>query len=90
MINTSIANGIIAESVRQNMNSSEENNEIRELFNKVLTEKGIDSADNIKWIDNQNIEVNDLPPSALHTFLLEAEKLGKKIGFEKKTIIKIA
>lgn len=88
MIDTTIANGIIAESVKQN--AVKENSEVKKLFEKVLNEKGVDPTQGCKWIDGQCIEVDDLPPGALHAFLLEAEKLGKKVGFEKKTIITIA
>ena len=60
------------------------------LLVRVLSEKGFDTDKTCNWIDDQSIEVKDIPAGALHCFLLEAEKLGKSVGFEKRTVIKIA
>lgn len=90
MINTSIANGMMAKQSIADQNSSTEKADLKQLLEKVLSDKGVDADKTCNWIDEQSIEVKDIPAGALHCFLLEAEKLGKSVGFEKRTIIKIA
>lgn len=54
------------------------------LKNEVEHKKG-----SITWTDNESVEVTGVSLIALHRFILEAEKLGKSIRFEKKTVIEI-
>ena len=61
---------------------------LKELLEEVLEEKNV-SGENLRWLDDQTIEVSGLAPMALHTFILKAEELGKDVTYHKKTIIEI-
>ncbi|QSE99264.1 hypothetical protein [Fulvivirga lutea] len=65
------------------------NADLKSLLKETLNEKS-ESGKNIKWIDDNTLEINGVAPMALHTFVLKAEELGKEIKYTKKTIIEIS
>ena len=67
---------------------SNENVDLKELLNEIITEKS-EAIENFEWVDEDTLEVKSNKGFSLHTFILEAEKLGKNISFEKKMLIKI-
>ena len=65
------------------------NVDLKPLFEKVLGEKGELDSSKVKWKDDETVELNSVSNMTLHSFLLEAEKLGKDVTYEKTTTIKI-
>lgn len=57
---------------------------------EVLQERNAYHPDKVNWKDEETMEVSGLSHFAMHALVLKAEELGKKITFEKQTIIKIA
>ncbi|MGB0522131.1 MAG: hypothetical protein ACPGJS_04185 [Flammeovirgaceae bacterium] len=63
--------------------------DLKKMLEEALKENGETDTLSYKWVDDETVEVYNNRGLALHSFLLEVEKLGKDITFEKKTIIKI-
>ncbi len=61
-----------------------------ELFEETLRSKGEYDPSRIKWIEDNEVEVNGLSKMTLHNFLLRAEALGKDITYTKQTTISIS
>lgn len=60
------------------------------LFEQTLEQKG--EADSLQkhWTSENELEVEGLSNTTLHSFVLEAEKLGKKITYTKTLSVKIS
>lgn len=71
-------------------NETQSESTLKSLLEKVIREKDETTQQNYKWLDDGSVEVSCLSGMCIHSFTLEAEKLGKEISFEKKTIIRIA
>ena len=65
---------------------SSNNDELKELFESMVSPK---LSNNPKWIKDNEVLLNESPSLEIHSFLLKAEKLGKKIEYTKQTIINI-
>ena len=63
--------------------------DMSQLFRDTLKEKGEYHSENFKWFSENEVEVSNLSQMSLHSFLLEAEALGKNVHFIKQTVIKI-
>lgn len=61
-------------------------NELKMLFENMMKH---DEELNIKWVDESEVVLNKIPSMQLHSFLLQAERLGKNIEYHKQTVIKI-
>lgn len=61
----------------------------KDLFERTVKNKGEHNSVKTRFVDDSTMEVEGLSKMALHSYLLEAEKLGKKIEFVKTTTIKI-
>lgn len=59
------------------------------LFQKTLESKGDYPLDKCEWNTEKELQVGELPAMTLHSFLLQAESLGKKITFSKSLKIQI-
>ncbi|UTW64991.1 hypothetical protein KFE94_09890 [bacterium SCSIO 12643] len=59
------------------------------LFDETVKNKGEQNRVKTRFVNDSTMEVEGLSKMALHSYLLEAEKLGKKIEFVKTTTIKI-
>jgi len=81
--------GQSASSKEQENSSGGSRSDIRQLFEKVMKEKGAYHPDRFQWLDDETVEVTFMPGLPVHNFVLEAEALGKKVTYEKKTIVKI-
>ena len=60
------------------------------IFEETLKAKGEYNLNEINWNGDDELEMEYLSQNALHTFILEAEKLGKKITYNKSLTIKIS
>ena len=60
------------------------------IFETTLQSKGEYNLDEIKWNSDDELEMSYLSNNALHSFVLEAEKLGKKVTYEKSLTVKIS
>lgn len=60
------------------------------LFEQTVEQKG--EADQLKksWVSDTELEIEGLSKMTLHSFVLEAEKLGKKITFTRTLQVKIS
>ena len=59
------------------------------LFESTLKEKGEYNLEELKWNGDDELELEYLSNNALYSFVMEAEKLGKKISFEKVHKIRV-
>ncbi len=62
---------------------------IKTLLNDLVINNSNISESDVNWNGDQ-IELGKVSALQLHTFLLEAEKLGLNIQMEKKTLIKLS
>lgn len=60
-----------------------------EILTDLLHKKGEYNIKNLHFLDSDTIELNNISSTTLHSFVLALESLGKKITFEKSTIISI-
>ena len=70
-------------------NEKVDNQKLKEVYIHSLKQKSEYKDGLVVWKDNDNVEVSGVGALALYRFVLEAEKLGKNVRFEKKTIIQI-
>ena len=63
---------------------------LNELFQETVERKGEIETVQQHWVSDQELEVEGLSNTTLHSFLLEAEKLGKKITYTKTLTVKIS
>lgn len=63
---------------------------LQELFNETLKNKGEYPTAKIEELDGNKLEVQGVSQMALHSFILEAEKLGKQIKYTKTYSVKIS
>ncbi len=59
------------------------------LFQKTLESKGY-PVESCEWNDEKELQADNLSSMTLHSFLLKAESLGKKITYSKSLKIKIS
>ena len=62
---------------------------LSELFDATLQKKGELDLVQSKIVDDNTIEVEGLSQATLHSYILEAEKLGKTVEYKKSFTIKI-
>lgn len=62
--------------------------DLKALLEATIEEKG-ESLHQVKWIDEDRVELNTISGLALHSFLLKVEQLGKSIQYTKTTKIEI-
>ena len=60
------------------------------LFQKTLESKGEYPLEGSEWTGDKELKVDGLSSMTLHSFILEAESLGKKITYSKSLKIKIS
>lgn len=63
---------------------------LSELFDETLANKGEEGKVQQRWVADDEMEVEGLSKSALHSFILEAEELGKKITYTETLRVKIS
>lgn len=63
--------------------------QLKSLFEQVLTEKNEIENCNMSWVDDKTVVLDKLSGLTLHNFLLKVEEMGKNITFTKKTVIEI-
>ena len=63
---------------------------LHKLFEETLKAKGEYNLDEISWNGEDELEMQYLSQNALHSFILETEKLGKKVTYEKVLKVKIS
>ncbi len=61
-----------------------------QLFESTMRSKGEFNPSKMNWVDDNVVEVEGLSQMALHSFLLEAEALGKEVTYTKQTTIRIS
>jgi hypothetical protein len=62
----------------------------QEVLTEVITQMQDANGSKVNWVDSNTVEVSCLSGLCIHSFVLELEKLGKKVSYEKKTYLKIA
>lgn len=62
---------------------------IKDLFVDVLKSKDEYDEAKLKWDGPKEVSIQDISSMTLHNFCLEAERLGKKVLLEKRTVIQI-
>lgn len=60
---------------------------LNEVLTDTLLNHGMDKKSTPIWEDDKTLVADNLPQSALHTFLLKAEELGMSYSMEKKLTI---
>ncbi|MEO9851659.1 MAG: hypothetical protein ABJH72_22085 [Reichenbachiella sp.] len=68
--------------VRKNASS------LYELLDSTIKSKG-ESLSKKEWVEGHTLEVEGLSQMTLHSFILQAEKLGKRIQYTKTLTVKI-
>lgn len=76
--------------VKNDAQQDQNHPELKSLFEQVLLEKNALDEKQVRWLNNSTVEVSGSVGLALHSFVLRAEELGKKVSYEKKTVIRIA
>ena len=61
-----------------------------ELFDQTLQKKGESAYVESRFVEENVLEVEGLSQMTLHGYILEAERLGKKIEYIKTTTVKIS
>ena len=61
--------------------------DLQNLLDEVLNEKGISTKLSNSWLDDQTLDTDTIPPLALHSFLLKAESMGFGFTTEKKVTV---
>ncbi|WP_306643679.1 hypothetical protein [Sanyastnella coralliicola] len=62
----------------------------KRIFEEVMQKKcEYDTAECI-WTDDNTVEITGLSGPAVHRFILELEKNGKDVSFERKMVIRIS
>jgi len=64
--------------------------ELNELFEETLKQKNEYSSSETKWINDNEVQVNGMSDMTLHSFILKAEELGKKITYTKTLKVSIS
>ena len=77
-------------SAEQKMDARKDAPSLYAIFESTLKSKGEYDLDQIKWNSDDELEMKYLSNNALHSFVLEAEKLGKKISYEKVLRVKVS
>lgn len=63
---------------------------LEELFFQTVQRKGEESKLNTNWISDTEMKVEGISVMTLHSFLLKAEQLGKKITYSRTLSVKIS
>ena len=61
----------------------------RELFEQTLNANDEKALNNVKWVGENEIQVDGLSGMTLHNFLLKVEALGKKVTYRRSTVFTI-
>lgn len=77
-------------SEEQKIEARKEAPSLYKIFETTLKSKGEYNLDEISWNSDDELEMNYLSNNALHSFVLEAEKLGKKVTYQKSLTVKIS
>ncbi len=62
---------------------------LMDLFIETMKSKGGSGSVKSNWLDHSEVEVRGMSHMTLHSFLLEAEKLGKNLEYVKTLTVKI-
>lgn len=62
---------------------------LKEVFAQSMDRLCGTKKPNVEWLDDDTVVVDQLPGMALHNFTLEAEARGKRVTYEKQTIIHV-
>lgn len=62
---------------------------IKNTFIELLKSKNEYDQNDVQWKDDEHVEVSNISSMTLHSFLLRAEEMGKRVQLEKKMVIKI-
>lgn len=62
---------------------------LQQLFEETFNEKGEHSIGNLRWVGENEVEVNGLSNMTLHNFILKAEALGKKVTYRRNIVLTI-
>lgn len=62
--------------------------ELKQKFNELFTKEANNNC-NINWLEDGTVEIQGVTPMSLHSFTLQAEAMGKRVKYHKKTIIEI-
>ncbi len=88
---------IKTENVQESAMSEEQKQEKRAmapsletLFDQTVQQKGESAQLKKSWISDSEIEVEGLSNTTLHSYVLEAEKLGKKVTYTRTLQVKIS
>ena len=63
---------------------------LQELLEETLRMKGELPKTNLKWISPNRLEVEGASQMTLHSFILKAEQLGKKVKYVKTLTVEFA
>lgn len=75
---------------KNSVSETENDSQLKKVFIDVLKSKNEYDESCIEWLDDETVSCNNVSTMSLHSFLLQAEKMGKDISYTKKTIIKIS
>lgn len=67
-----------------------EKTNMAELLTSTLKKKREFDESHIKWLDSETVELSNVSNLTIHSFILQAEALGKDITYSKQTTIKIS
>ena len=76
-------------SVEQKVIARQDAGTLYGVFEKALKENNEYDLDEITWNGEDELEMKYISSASLNAFMLEAEKLGKSISFEKVLKVKI-
>ena len=62
---------------------------LKKIFEDTIQEKGEFPLEKAEWKNENEVTVTGLSPMTLHSFVLKAEQLGKKISYERTLKVKI-
>ena len=63
--------------------------QLYDLLTATLKEKGEYPLSKTTWINDQEIKVEGLSKMTLHSFIMKAEQLGKKIKYRRSLVVEI-
>lgn len=62
---------------------------LKSVFKNTVLKHGEQNDMTVEWVSDSEVVLDRLPAIPLHTFVLMAEKMGKKVSYQKYTTIHI-